>query len=126
MFIDCMYHIHGIPFVSQILQSTLQMHSIAQGSKMPVPCRFEWSQKVPSLVHSSIMTCVGLIIVLRRDWQSPTIMTDKDELVRHPYMDVLQGGQDQLNMAGCAYSAEWPACTVMTCSCLDQRSGSES
>ena len=44
--------------------------------------RFEWSQKMPSLVHSTIMTCVGLIIVSRRDWQSPTIATDKDELVR--------------------------------------------
>ena len=47
----------------------------------PALLRFEWSQKMPSLVHSTTMTCVGLVIVLRRDWQSPTIVTDKDELV---------------------------------------------
>ena len=48
----------------------------------PTLLRFEWSQKMPSLVHSTTMTCAGLVIVLRRDWQSPTIMIDKDELVR--------------------------------------------
>ena len=37
---------------------------------------------MPSLVHAIIMTTAGLVIVLRSDWQSPTIFTDKNELVR--------------------------------------------
>ena len=44
--------------------------------------RFEWSQKMPSLVHSIIITAAGVVILLRCDWQSPSIFTDKDELVR--------------------------------------------
>ena len=36
---------------------------------------------MPSLVHSVIITTAGVVIALRCNWQSPTILSDKDELV---------------------------------------------
>ena len=43
--------------------------------------RFKWGQKGASLVHSAIMACVGISIIVSGDWNKRDLVKSRDERV---------------------------------------------